>query len=540
MQERPDKYDALAIATLIAIALLALAQSWNRWLDPIIDTGRDLYIPERLAHGATLYRDVRYQYLPLAPYLLTAITSAIGHSLASYTAIGIAQVVACAALLFTIARRVANTAAGFAAAAMFLGANATAANTWGANWIFPYSYAATIGMLALLAMTGALWRYVSERRALAVAICAALVASWCKLEYTAAVVLIVVVTWLIYRLPWRAFAMFVVAGAASLVVAGLVFHATPWRENVFAASLTSGASAKHFYALVSGRADWALNLRDAMFGLLASIAVVLVLRMRSKMIAVALVAVIACWLGDHAFTRAFGLVQWLALAWAVARDRTSPLALFAITSIAATLRIPLNVSPAWYGFVLVVPVYLLIAYVVFAYLPSRGVYTHRMAHAWLLVVAVFVVRDVWKQHGVYAAKQFPIVTMRGTFYDLNPDRAAVLNDFFARRLPGSLAVIPEGITLNYLAAMPTTLTFHTFTPVETADAAIEQQIIGEMRAHAPERIAIVSRDVREFGYRGFGADYDLALAAWIRAHYRIEWMKRGPAFELIVFRRTAP
>ena len=91
--------------TVIAVAALAFIQSYARWLDPIIDTGRDLYIPEQLARGAKLYRDIRYQYPPLAPYLLALITGAIGHSLAAYMAIGIAQSAAIAASLWIALRR---------------------------------------------------------------------------------------------------------------------------------------------------------------------------------------------------------------------------------------------------------------------------------------------------------------------------------------------------------------------------------------------------------------------------------------------------
>ena len=67
--------DAAMLAAIVAAAAIALAQSWDRWLDPIIDAGRDLYIPEQLRHGARLYADIRYNYPPLAPYLLAAITA---------------------------------------------------------------------------------------------------------------------------------------------------------------------------------------------------------------------------------------------------------------------------------------------------------------------------------------------------------------------------------------------------------------------------------------------------------------------------------
>ena len=66
------------------------------------------------------------------------------------------------------------------------------------------------------------------------------------------------------------------------------------------------------------------------------------------------VAVLAFVFGGDVMIRAFGLIQWIVLiaAW---RDRTRPLFLLALFSIVATLRIALNVSPDWYGFVLATP-----------------------------------------------------------------------------------------------------------------------------------------------------------------------------------------
>jgi len=176
------------LALLVAIAALAFVQSYQRWLDPIIDTGRDLYIPEQLLHGAKLYRDIRYQYPPLAPYLLAAITAVIGHSLASYTAIGLAQSIVIAAALWIIGWRTAGAIAGFVAALFFIALSFCGASTWGANFLFPYSYGATIGM-ALLMISLASFLY--ERPILALT--ALFAASWCKVEYAVAAIVVVVI-----------------------------------------------------------------------------------------------------------------------------------------------------------------------------------------------------------------------------------------------------------------------------------------------------------------------------------------------------------
>ena len=224
---------------------------------------------------------------------------------------------------------------------------------------------------------------------------------------------------------------------------------------------------------------------------------------------------------NHSFIRGWGFLQWAALAYALARDRAGPLLLFAAFSVATTLRIPLAVSPVWYGFALVVPTYALIAYV------CRSAW-------WLPLIALLCGRDLIEQQQRFAAKQFPIVSSRGTFYDWNADRARILNAFVAGLPGGTLAVMPEGITLNYL-----TQTYHTFTPVETAYPEVERDIVRELTAHPPDRVAIVSRDVSEFGYRGFGLDYDQWIAAFLRERFIPEARWQAPRFSMIVLRINA-
>ena len=161
-----------------------------------------------------------------------------------------------------------------------------------------------------------------------------------------------------------------------------------------------------------------------------------------------------------------------------------------------------------------------------------------MAVLWLIPVAALCGRMLCEQHQRYALKQYPIVSMRGTFFDANRERAAMLTAFLQHVRGGTLVVIPEGVTLDYLAGATTPLTYHTFTPVEIDDPRVELPILREISDKPPDRIAIVDRDVREFGYRGFGIDYGLHLAKWISAHYRREAQMRGSRFWMVVLRRA--
>jgi hypothetical protein len=515
---------AVLIATAIAVAAIAFIQSYARWLDPIIDTGRDLYIPEQLARGAKLYRDIRYQYPPLAPYLLALITGGIGHSLAAYMAIGIAQSVTIAASLWMALRR---PMPAFAAVLSFAAISFCGASTWGANFLFPYSYGATMGM-ALLCM--ALASFVHDRNGIAIS--ALVLASWCKVEYAVAALVIVTVLAIAKRITLRQVAAYCAAMLLCIAAAAVYFRDTGWLTgNVFAA-WQHGARATRFFEVVSGLADWRAQIAQIAAGIAGMAAIAFLLRLRSWLVAVPILA-IGILLADHSFFRAWAVLQWVALGWALMRDRKSPLLIFAAFSVASTLRIPLNVSPSWYGFVLTVPAFALAAYTLLCHLPRHNA----MRALWLLPFLCNAGHDLWTQHERYAVKSFPIVSSRGTFYDWNADRANILNRVIATVRAGTLVVMPEGITINYLTRTRTPLTFHTFTPVETADPLAEVAILREMTAQPPDRVLLVSRDVREYGSRGFGIDYDQRVMAFVRSRYRVESAWRGERFEAVLFRK---
>jgi hypothetical protein len=517
--ERLRRYGALSL--LAVIAVLALAQSWNRWLDPVIDTGRDLYVSEQLSHGTKLYRDLRYQYPPLAPYLLGAITGVAGSSLATFTAIGIAQSIAIAALLWLAVPRW----GGPVAALFFLCLSFTGASTWGANFIFPYAYAATIGMAFLL---GALVALLRNRPGAAIALLT--LASWCKVEYAIAAAFVMFVLLVARRLKPVMVAAYAAAMGVTVVLAYAVFG-PPLVENLFSTALTKGEIAQHFFSNVSGSAEWRVNVVLAVAAALA-IASIALLIYRWPMLGGVVAIAAALVLTSESFFRGWGALQYVALVLGF-RNRQSPLLYYAAFSIATTMRVPLNTTPEWYGFALVVPLYALAAYVLFVDLPERGV----AARWWIAIIAAICIRDLWQQHERYALKQFAIHTPRGTLYDVNPDRAAVIADLLAALSGETLVVLPEGVSINYLSGRPTPLTYYMFTPPETAAAPVEQAVMGEFKARPPDEVVILSRDVSEYGFRGFGVDYNVALSDYLKQDYKLKRLWRLPRFQAALLTR---
>jgi len=154
-------------------ALAALAASWQCWINPFVDSGREMDVPWRLLQGERLYRDVTYYYGPLGPW-----ANALALRLSGARWLGLELV--CAALsalvfllLFRLTRRAGGllsaTVATALAAALCMGAPR------GGAFIFPYSssslFALAGGLLALDAATAVdpRWRFSLGSLGLAVA-----------------------------------------------------------------------------------------------------------------------------------------------------------------------------------------------------------------------------------------------------------------------------------------------------------------------------------------------------------------------------------
>ncbi len=61
-------WQPLAAALPFAVFTLLALISWNRWLEPYVDSGRELMVPWRVSQGERLYRDVEFHHGPLAPF----------------------------------------------------------------------------------------------------------------------------------------------------------------------------------------------------------------------------------------------------------------------------------------------------------------------------------------------------------------------------------------------------------------------------------------------------------------------------------------
>lgn len=556
----------LSVLAVIAIALFV--QSYERWGHPIIDLGRDLTVASEIVEGRALYRERLYNYGPVAPYVLAGAVALMGNQLWVFEMVGIAVMILCGLMLYAIGASLRGPIVGAIGTFLFLTLSAFANSTWGCNFVLPYAYAATIALAFALQSFYFLLLYVYGGRqnwALVVSTLGLWGALGSKIEIGAAIGGVHLLAWWAHRVDSRKIAM-VVATSLALGLAFLsVFGGRDSADHTVLADnlLRFGPQlfSEAFFADVAGF-DRPLENGLRAIGMAAGLVVLLGAsqiagefggRLRARQFgrsalaaacALAIAGLVYLMARPYVFS-ATVVIAPIAFVAVLIRDRRDPLLLLMAFALLCGARIPLNYHPLWYGFTLCVPAYPLVAYgasrTVEA-LPRRNAAIAALA----LLASVLSLRFESFNYQKYAAMTSRVQTSKGTLHDFPVGRAEAIQEFLEDwdsmdDPPETLVVFPEGATLNYFTGAANPLAYQLFIPPEIPNGAIEEDILRELRRSPPDAIAIVSRDLMEFGSQGFGVDYARKLAVWIRKHYRVErrYPRAGPGAYRIHLMRIA-
>jgi hypothetical protein len=92
----------------------------------------------------------------------------------------------------------------------------------------------------------------------------------------------------------------------------------------------------------------------------------------------------------------------------------------------------------------------------------------------------------------------------------------------------SLVVFPEGVMLNYLARLPSSLAISEFVPPALAYRG-QDAILAELGKSPPDLVVLISRDLTEFGQRVFGSNEASGrrIIEWLRARYDVVFESGG-------------
>ena len=158
---REWRLDLLALASLGLLAAYFVAFSWRKWPDPIIDFGRELYLPWRISEGAVFGRDVESLYGPLSAHLNAVVFALTGPGIMYLVAFNLVIYALILGLSYFLLKQGWGRAGACLGCAVFVSLFSFSQFTGIGNYSYaaPYAHEATHGLLACLAQVLALLRW---------------------------------------------------------------------------------------------------------------------------------------------------------------------------------------------------------------------------------------------------------------------------------------------------------------------------------------------------------------------------------------------
>ncbi|MEE2941648.1 MAG: glycosyltransferase family 39 protein [Planctomycetota bacterium] len=564
------------VAGWIAVALvgaLAVAIGWDRGPDPLIDFGRELYVPWRLTEGDVLHRDIAWFNGPLGPWALEGWMRLFGVSLDAVQAMNAVVIALTTAALGRVCAVIAGQLAAGTAAWLFLVAFAVSQKETSGNFLFlaPYSHGITLGFLCGLLALLQLHRF-SERGTRRAAFTAGAFLglaflSKAEIFLGAALGTGAMVTAQLAApeekargrrgrlVIWSALGFTSLIGAAAgrftaqigaaelpMAIAGTWLHALD-------PSITGG----DFYRTMRGTDEVGRSLvrvGSTTVGIVVFVSAILASarmidrRARDARVAATVAFGLASTATVAAFTRAH--LRWMLLplviflpALAVALgtsalrrrkeglDARSLLLLgFALFAVGLLPKILLAPMARQYGFVLTVPGAMLLVCLLVRWIPDvaarRGVRPGTIAAAGVGIVLVFGAMNAFatlqrfrRQDGALGAGPDMVVGeswMTNTLASVTREVAPLLRD------DETLLVLPEGIMLNYQLRRRTPTRVVNFMPPELS--MFEQhEIVAALEKAPPAVVVLVKRPTDIYGFPFFGEGYGEELLRWVRENY---------------------
>ena len=145
------KADKVALVVIALFFIFMLYFSWLKWLHPIIDCGREAYVPWQISNGKMLYKDLAYFYGPFAPYFIAIIFKLLGASLNTLYFIGITTNILLCLVLYFLSRQLLSPFISCLTLLFYMQIGIIAPNLGSyEGFIYPYSFAALFGLLFIL------------------------------------------------------------------------------------------------------------------------------------------------------------------------------------------------------------------------------------------------------------------------------------------------------------------------------------------------------------------------------------------------------
>lgn len=564
----PAEWRSLGI--IFAFATFYVWWNWGIWADPLIDFGRELYVPWRMAEGEVLGRDLAWFNGPLSQHINALLFAICGESLRNLIALNLAVTGLAFVLLYRTLRYLAGPRSACLGTLSFVTLCAFSQHEGIANfnWLCPYSHEITHGVLLGLVTVHALCAWLT-RGQLSRVLVAGLACGLCFLTKPETFLAAIAASGAAFAVGlrtrrstlWNA-SSFLAAAAIPVALAWLWLRSISDSEN--ATSLVIGAW-KHvgnpeLSKLLFYKSSLGLDApgpRLAILGIacVGWLAIVLAAwaigRLATKRpqwragLAVASAALILILVGavlgsvperhfvfDAMFTPlplAIGLALLLCGKGVFVDGDTKIAARVPILVFGLLLLAKLGIFSRvhHYGFALGMPALAICTALgteaLPRYLVRRGA-AIEVTRAILFAVFCSAAILGFRVNNVYRSQKVEFVgdgadrmrAVEGSWrinLILDPLRTSLKED-------QTVLVLPEGVTLNYFLRRRTPTRVLNFMPPELIMFG-EEEIVRELEANPPDYVIFYTRLTIEYGYPLFGTHYAESIVRWLRANYEV-------------------
>ncbi len=590
-------YCCLGLGVVALLFALAAALTWRKWPDILVDFGTQLYIPWRILHGAVLYRNLFYfAGGPFSQYFNALLFKVFGVSFSTLIA---ANLILTAAMILVVYRNFlaatdVGTATLIGAGIVMVFVFAEYVRIGNYNYIAPYSHEATHGVILSVFAIALLSGWIQKGKVWASAaagLCAGLV-FLTKPDVFIALAAAVVAAFVLFYFKHgpknlaKALAFFFPAA----LVPTLFFYFYFLRHESGRDSLRSvffgwtplangQIAGNQFYRWCLGLDAPLVHLREIAIGSLSVVLVIVLyaaaLRMiqnaplkwiKSPVALLVLISPLLFWAAAFDWRQCgwplplLTFSSCILIAWnynKLETPQTFPL-LWSVLGLALLAKLGLFPRIWHYGFALAMPAFVSSVYLLLWLLPVLlqtrfGVPARRFRAMTGLVLLIGFASLFDQSQLIFAQKTQPIGNGGDKMVtdNLASEKSQAICAALAwteKNMPANatLAVVPEGVMLNYLTRRvnPTPCLF--WDPNALAVFG-QSNMTAAFEKNPPDYIFIIDRDFSEFGVGNFGAspDFGLGLIQWVQKNYQTEAvignqpLKNG-LFEIKIMKRFPP
>ena len=563
---------------VIVSTVAMVVWTWMCWPDPIVDFGSQLYTPWQITQGQQLYVDIAYTNGPLSPHLNAIWFGLYGVGLHTLVIANLAIIAILLLVLYRLGAIIGGHAAATLACLAFVGLfgfaqYATTHNTIGSfNWVCPGSHELTHGIVLSFLAVYCLWLYGNRHKVRWLAVSGlatglaflttahvsgpaiagvglGLLAMLWVDRYAFGKAMRRVGVWLLAALvppaiAWALLSISMNPDDALKAVVGSWYYAFGLANTFDSPFLRNGFGLDNVQTNTLAALEWFCRC-VAVLGPATILATFGRTIDRPRQWLVVLTAlglglpVVLHWRGPWIWDLGRPLPLFMAIFLIttivrLARRRAAgepgreliPRLAILLFAIFMLLRMLLNARMHGLGFALAMPATIVLAMLAASSPPrwirGRGGYVPVYGAVLVIAFAVVVAAHLRATSQYMATKTHTVAADADAFRADHRGEAvnkAVSYIQAHTDETNTLAILPEGAMLNYLARRQAPTPYVDLTPHELSLHRLKP-VINAFILNSPDMIVLVPRDTSDWGPGDFGRDYAQGLMGWVKAQYK--------------------